>query len=92
MANFTQNDAVLVSGVLTLEGTQNDDTFTITNSFFANGVPPGLIEGLGGFDRLILNAAGLSDVTISGIEATDFNNTGTNTIDAAQIANLGTIG
>ncbi|MEM1343916.1 MAG: Ig-like domain-containing protein, partial [Pseudomonadota bacterium] len=46
----------------------------------------------GGFDRLILNAAGLSDVTISGIEATDFNNTGTNTIDAAQIANLGTIG
>ncbi len=70
----------------TLDGGADDDRIEV-NGFFQNGA----IVGGTGTDTLALTSASLQGTTIAGIEATQFANNGTMTIDADQIANLGNI-
>ncbi|WP_300061065.1 Calx-beta domain-containing protein, partial [uncultured Roseobacter sp.] len=75
-----------------LIGSGNDDDITLSGTFLLSGTTSGVIDGAGGSDTLNLSSSNLENVTISGIEATNLANNGTQVIEAQQIENLGTIG
>ena len=91
MANFTNSDRVVNGLVTELIADPTDDIITLTSTFLLTGTTSGQIDGGLGSDLLDLTFSNLTNVTISGIEATSFSSTGTSTIDADQIGNLGTI-
>ncbi|PTX55456.1 Calx-beta domain-containing protein [Litoreibacter ponti] len=91
MANLDNSDRVAIGTLTELEGTGADDILTISGAFRLAGTSTGLIDGGLGFDTLRISGSNLTATTISGIEQTEFETNGTTTIEADQIANLGTI-
>ncbi|MGB6229333.1 MAG: calcium-binding protein, partial [Litorimonas sp.] len=69
-----------------LDGGADDDRIEVNGSFQG-----GEIDGGAGDDMLALTSANLTGTTIAGIEATEIANNGFQSIDAAQIENLGDI-
>ena len=71
-------------GVGQISAESGNDEIQIANTFSGAS-----IDGGADTDSLRLQSANLTGTTISGIEATQLFNNGSNTIDSAQIANLG---
>ncbi|MEL6476199.1 MAG: Ig-like domain-containing protein [Pseudomonadota bacterium] len=83
------NDTLSVNATLngaTLDGGANDDDITISSTF-----TNGSVVGGGGNDTVTLNSVNATGTDFSGIEQTVLNNSGTKTLDAAEIANLDVI-
>lgn len=91
MASFGNGDRANNGLVTELIAGPGDDIITLSGTFIEGLATSGLIDGGAGTDVLNLSASNLTDVIITGIESTEFNNNGEQRIEADQIANLGTI-